>query len=67
MSERLMVGTGIAVIAKFIAAILGLIIHIWTILIAYSLSGVFGAVIAALLPPISEFWCFLYVGIKEAF
>ena len=54
-------GTGCAIagIGYLALSILGLVIHIWTIIIAYSFAGILGAAISLMLPMLSQiFWGF---------
>lgn len=54
------VGCAFGGIIYLIAGILGLIIHIWTILIAYSFGGLIYAIISLILPVIAQ----IYWGIR---
>ena len=52
-------GCAIAGIAYLVMGVLGLIIHIWTILIAYSFAGILGAAISLMFPVLAQiFWGF---------
>jgi hypothetical protein len=56
------VGAGIMGVAWIGAAILGLVIHVWTIIIAAQLSGLFEAVLTFIFPVLSEIYWFFKVG-----
>ena len=46
--------------------VLGLIIHVWTIIIAYEASGLFAAVLALCLPVLAQiYWFFQVMGATE--
>lgn len=53
------VGAGLGCLFYVIAGILGMAIHIWTIIIAYSFSGLMGAVITLCLPVIGQIYWFI--------
>lgn len=56
ISSTLEVASGISVLAVVLA---GVFIHVWTIIIAHSASGFWSAVVAFVLPGLSElFWFF---------
>lgn len=56
-------GTGCALvgIAYPVIGILGLIIHIWTIVIAYNVSGLIGAIVTLIFPVLSQIYWFIKV------
>lgn len=54
-------------IAWIAASILGLVIHVWTIVIAFSVSGLFAAVLTLVFPLLSEIYWFFKVGINVGF
>lgn len=62
MSIRQYLGGGIMGIAYIAASILGLIIHVWTIVIAFSLSGLFAAILTLIFPVLAEFYWFFKIG-----
>ena len=53
---------GIMGLSMFAAGIIGIVIHIWTIGIAYSTSGIFAALITFFFPFISEIIWFFKLG-----
>ena len=67
MSVRENVGGGIMGLAWIAASILGLIIHVWTIVIAFSVSGLFAAVLTLVFPVLSEIYWFFKVGSNVGF
>ena len=67
MSVRENVGGGIMALAFIAMQILGLVIHVWTIVIAFSVSGLFAAVLTLLLPVVSEIFWFFKVGMNVSF
>lgn len=67
MSVREIVGGGIMGLAWIAASILGLVIHVWTIVIAFSVSGLFAAVLTLIFPVLSEIWWFFIVGSNVSF
>ncbi len=56
-------GTGCAIvgIAYPIMGILGLVIHVWTIVIAFIASGLIGAVITLIFPVLAQIYWFIKV------
>jgi len=62
MSIREYVGGGVMGFAGIAASILGLIIHVWTIVIAFLLSGLFAAVLTLVFPVLSEIYWFFKIG-----
>ncbi|MDI6790282.1 MAG: hypothetical protein QME44_06315 [Thermodesulfobacteriota bacterium] len=62
MSIREYVGGGIMGLAWIVASILGLVIHVWTIVIAFLLSGLFAAVLTLVFPVLSEIYWFFKIG-----
>jgi hypothetical protein len=67
MSVRNYLGGGIMGLAGIVASILGLIIHVWTIVIAFIISGLFAAVITLAFPVLSEIYWFFKVGSNAGF
>ena len=67
MTVRENVGAGVMGMAWIGAQILGAIIHVYTILIAYSLSGFFAAVISLALPVVSQVYWFFKVASLAGF
>jgi hypothetical protein len=67
MSIRENVGGGIMVLALIVASILGLIVHVLTIVIAFSVSGLFAAILTLIFPVLSEIYWFLKVGSNVGF
>lgn len=67
MSMRENVGGGIMGLAGITASILGLVIHVWTIVIAFSASGLFAAVLTLVFPVLSEIYWFLGIGSNFGF
>jgi hypothetical protein len=67
MSVREIVGGGLMGLAWIAASILGLVIHIWTIVIAFSVSGLFAAVLTLIFPVLSEIYWFFKVGSNVSF
>lgn len=47
---------GIATVVYWLLGIIGLLIHVWTIIIVFSIHGFVGAVIAFILPVVSEIY-----------
>jgi hypothetical protein len=62
MSLRNIVGGGFMGIGVIAISVLGLIIHIWTIIIAYSFSGIFASILTLIFPILSEIYWFFKVG-----
>ena len=56
MGVRENVGGGIMGLALIVASILGLVIHVLTIVIAFSVSGLFAAVLTLIFPILSEIY-----------
>ncbi len=54
-------GCALVGIAYPVIGILGLIIHIWTIVIAYTVSGLIGAIITLIFPVLSQIYWFIKV------
>lgn len=67
MSVRKIVGGGLIGLAWIAASILGLVIHVWTIVIAFSVSGLFAAVLTLVFPVLSESYWFFKVGSNVSF
>ena len=67
MSVREYLGGGIIGLAWLAASILGLVIHVWTIVIAFSVSGLFAAVLTLVFPVLSEIFWFFKVGSNVSF
>lgn len=67
MSMKEGVGAGIMGLAWIAASILGLVIHVWTIVIAFMLSGLVGAVITLILPVLAQAYWFFKVGASLGF
>ena len=61
------VGGGISGLAWLTASLLGLVIHVWTIVIAFSVSGIVAAVLTLIFPVISEAFWFFRVGSNLSF
>jgi hypothetical protein len=61
------VGIGIIALAWIAAWILGLVIHVWTIMISFAVSGLFAAVLTLALPVLSEIYWFSTVGSNLGF
>jgi|GEM_PF-1225618 len=62
VSMRNIVGGGFIGIGMIAIYILGLIIHIWTIVIAYSVSGILASVLTLIFPVLSEIYWFFKIG-----
>ena len=62
MSAKDNIVGGILGIAWLVATILGLVIHVWTIVIAYLASGIVAAVVTLLFPVLSQAYWFFKVG-----
>ena len=62
MSIRENIGVGIMGLAWLAASVLGLVIHVWTIIIAFSIKGLFAAVVTLIFPFLSELYWFIKVG-----
>lgn len=67
MSVKEFIGGGILGLSGLILAILGLVIHVWTIVLAFSFSGIFAAVLTLIFPVFSEIYWFLKVGLNIGF
>lgn len=67
MSVKEYVGGGIMMFAYIVAGILGLVIHVWTIVIAFLTSGLFAAVLTFIFPVLSEIYWFFKVGSSLGF
>lgn len=67
MSVAASAGIGIIALAWIAAWILGMIIHVWTIMISFAVSGMLAAVITLALPVLSEIYWFLSVGSNVGF
>ena len=61
MSIRGTVGAGIWTLTGMGITILGLVIHVWTIVIAFTISGLFAAVFTLVFPVLSELYWFVKV------
>lgn len=49
-------------------AITSIITHIWTVIIAFSEAGFFGAILTFILPFLSElYWMFLMFGVNDTY
>ena len=47
---------------------LGLIVHIWTIIIAFTEAGLFGAILSLIFPFLSEiYWVIMLWGVYDAY
>ena len=62
MSIRGFVGGGIMGLAWIAASILGLLIHLWTIILALSVSGIIAAMLTLVFPVFSEIYWFFKIG-----
>lgn len=62
MSVRQVATGGMAMMFMLAATILGLLIHVWTIVIAFNVSGVFSAVVSLMFPFFAQFYWFFKVG-----
>jgi hypothetical protein len=60
-------GFGIMGLAFAIQSILGLVIHVWTVVIAYLTSGLFASVLTLIFPVLSEIYWFFKVGSNLGF
>lgn len=58
MSIKKTIGASVALLAFVAMGVLGLIIHVWTVVLAYSVSGMFAAVISLIFPVLSELYWF---------
>jgi hypothetical protein len=67
MSLKEIVGGGLMGLVGLAASILGLVIHVWTIIIAFTLSGLFSAVLTLIFPVLSELYWFFEVGFTFGF
>jgi len=67
MSIQEVVGGGLVGLAGLAATILGLVIHVWTIVIAYAIGGLFAAVLTLIFPVLSEAFWFFKVGTNVSF
>ena len=67
MSAKEYIGGGIMMLAYIVAGILGLVIHVWTIVIAFMTSGLFAAVLTFIFPVLSEIYWFFKVGSSLGF
>jgi len=67
MSIRETVGGGIMGLAGTAASVLGLVIHVWTIVIAFAVSGLVGAVTTLMFPVLGEVYWFFKVGGNAGF
>jgi len=56
------VGGGIMALIWIVASILALIIHVWTIVISFLLSGLFAAILTLVFPVLSEIYWFFKIG-----
>jgi len=54
-------GCALAGIAYVAMGILGLVVHVWTILIAFAASGLIGAVITLILPVLAQIYWFIKI------
>ncbi|MDP2605017.1 MAG: hypothetical protein Q8S00_20925 [Deltaproteobacteria bacterium] len=67
MSVKEYLGGGIMGLAWIAASILGLVIHVWTIVIAFLVSGLFAAVLTLIFPFLSEIYWFFKIGNNVGF
>ena len=65
ITENIVVG--IVALAWLGAGVLGLVIHVWTIVIAFSVSGTIGAVLSLIFPVGAEIVWFTATGIHDGF
>lgn len=62
MGNRQILGYAIGGTAYVILSILGLILHVWTIIIAFMIKGFLAALISFVLPVISQIFWFFKIG-----
>jgi hypothetical protein len=67
MSAKENIGLGIITLAWGAVMILGLTIHVWTIVASYIAKGLIVAVFTFLMPGISEIYWFVKIGIELGF
>lgn len=67
MSIRETAGGGVMALAGLGASMLGLIIHVWTVVIAFSVAGMFAAVLTLIFPVLSQVFWFFKVGANMGF
>ena len=67
MSVKENVGCGILGLTMIAVNILCVVIHVWTIVIAFLVSGIFAAVITFIFPVVSEVYWFLNIGANVGF
>jgi hypothetical protein len=62
MSIKEAIGGGVIALSGISFAILGLVIHVWTTVIAFIVSGLFAAVLTLVFPVLSQIYWFFKVG-----
>ena len=67
MSIREKAGAGIAGIAYWAASLLGMAIHLWTIVIAFKISGIIATILTFIFPVLSEIYWFFKIGSNLGF
>ena len=67
MSIKEKVGTGIAGMAYLAASLLGIIIHLWTVFLAFKISGIIATILTFIFPVLSEIYWFFKVGSNVGF
>ncbi len=67
MGIRNNIGTGIMGISVIALSILGMIIHVWTIVLAFLLAGLFAAVMTLIFPVFSQIIWFFTIGNKMGY
>lgn len=61
------IGSGLFVIGAWLASILGVVIHTWTVIMAWRIAGFFAAVITMIFPIFAEGYWFFKVGFNVGF
>jgi len=67
MSVREKITIGIGAPLWILIQIGGILIHVWTIILAYAFSGLFAAAITFCMPVISELYWFVKIGSRYGF
>ena len=67
MSIKEKIGEGFFGILSIISLLLGLVIYVWTIVLAFSMSGTIAAILTLILPVLSTIYWFFIVGTNIGF
>lgn len=57
-------GASLGSLFSIMAVILGLVLHLWTVGVAYNFSGIIGAIVSFCLPVFAQIFWFIWVWVK---